>query len=214
MQIRISEPVPEDLEVIETMRAEADGSVALWELHLSRLRRDCEAVAYPLDEMAVESALTDLPREVSRARLSIGSLGEVNLTHQPLPPNPPFWRVVVSRHRLQSDNPWLRIKTTHRPVYNAARADMPGGCDEVILLNERGEICEGSITNIFLRRNGALLTPPLSCGLLPGVLRQSLLLNGAQECVLFPDDLEQGELFCGNALRGLIPAKLNERAET
>lgn len=89
------------------------------------------------------------------------------------------------------------------------RAAMPQGADEVILRNERGEICEGSITSLFLRKNGRMLTPPLSSGLLPGVLRQSLLDAGrAEERVLHPADLEGGKLFMGNALRGLIPARL------
>ena len=66
-----------------------------------------------------------------------------------------------------------------------------------------------AITNLFLRRNGKLLTPPLASGLLPGVLRQSLLDSGeAVEAFLMPADLDEGELFMGNALRGLIPAQL------
>lgn len=214
MQSRFSGPIPEGLEVIETMRAEADGSVAHWNLHLARLRRDCEAVGYPLDEDAVGAAFVELPHGVLRVRLAIGSQGKVTLTYQPLPAKPSFWRVAISPHRLQSDDPWLRIKTTYRPIYDAARADMLENCDEVILLNERGEICEGSITNIFLRRAGRLLTPPLSCGVLPGVLRQSLLhKKEAEETILFPESFVDGDLFCGNALRGLIPARLmNEGA--
>lgn len=212
MQSRISEPVPDGLEVIETMRAEADGSVGFWELHLTRLRRDCAAVGYPLDEDAVKAALHGLPHKVLRLRLAIDAQGEIAVSHQPLPANPEFWRVAISLHRLQSDDPWLRIKTTYRPIYDAARAEMADNCDEVILLNERGEVCEGSITNIFLRRGDRFLTPPLSCGVLPGVLRQSLLDKGeAQEERIFPDDLTDGALFCGNALRGLIPARLEER---
>lgn len=111
--------------------------------------------------------------------------------------------------RLDSDDPWLRIKSSHRPIYEGARAALRDGCDEAILLNQRGEVCEGSITSLFLRRGDVMLTPPLHCGLLPGVLRASLLATGAaSEQVLMPDDLSQGDLFCGNALRGLIPLRL------
>ena len=60
--------------------------------------------------------------------------------------------------------------------------------DEVILLNERGEVCEGTITNVFADvGDGVLVTPALACGLLPGVLRGELLDEGrASEAVLSP----------------------------
>ncbi|WP_207099746.1 aminotransferase class IV [Paracoccus shandongensis] len=210
MQGRIPGPVPEGLTVFETMRAEADGRIALWSLHRDRLRRDCAAVGFPLDWAAVGDALVDLPRgQVLRVRLTVDGAGTVGVTHQPLPPNPAFWRVVLSPLRLDCADPWLRIKTSHRPVYDHARAALSDGVDEAILLNERGEVCEGTITSLFLRRGDRFLTPPLDCGLLPGVLRQSLIDAGkAQEARLLPGDLDAGNLFMGNALRGLIPARL------
>lgn len=210
MQIRISGPVPPGLKVIETMRAEPDGRIALWSLHLDRLRRDCRAVGFPLDETSALQKLEELPGgHVLRVRLVVGEDGRAEVTHQTLPPDPAGWRGVISPVRLDSRDPWLRLKTTHRPAYEAARDAMPETCDEAILLNERGEICEGTITNIFLRQKGRLLTPAISCGLLPGVLRQSLLDRGeAAEAVIRPADLTEGQVFCGNALRGLIPVSL------
>lgn len=211
MQGRISEPLPAGLTVIETMRAEPDGRVRLWPLHLDRLRRDCAAVGFPLDEGRVSAVLAGLPRgQVLRARLTVDAAGAVALTHQPLAANPPLWLLRIADVRLSSSDPWLRIKTSHRPGYDAARAALPGAVDEALLLNERGEICEGTITTLFLEREGRLLTPALDCGLLPGVLRASLLASGrAREAVLRPDDLEDGRILMGNALRGLIPARLS-----
>ncbi|VDS08909.1 putative branched-chain-amino-acid aminotransferase [Paracoccus haematequi] len=211
MQGRISEPLPAGLTVIETMRAEPDGRVQLWPLHLDRLRRDCAAVGFPLDEGRVSAVLAGLPRgQVLRARLTVDAAGAVALTHQPLAANPPLWLLRIADVRLSSSDPWLRIKTSHRPGYDAARAALPGAVDEALLLNERGEICEGTITTLFLEREGRLLTPALDCGLLPGVLRASLLASGrAREAVLRPDDLEDGRILMGNALRGLIPARLS-----
>ena len=79
----------------------------------------------------------------------------------------------------------------------------------MIFLNERFELCEGARTNLFLRRGATLLTPALTCGLLPGVLRASLLASGAaREAVLTRDDLAQGEVLMGNSVRGLVPARL------
>ncbi len=210
MQGRIPGPVPEGLTVFETMRAEPDGRIVLWPLHLDRLRAGCAAVGFLFEEAQVLETLAGLPQgQALRARLAIDAAGQVAVTHHPLPPNPDSWGVVVSDLRLNSGDPWLRIKTSHRTVYDRARAGLSAGVDEAILLNERGEVCEGTITSLFLRRGDRLLTPPLSCGLLPGVLRRSLIEAGrAEEARLMPDDLHDGEIFMGNALRGLTPARL------
>ncbi|MBW8708995.1 MAG: aminotransferase class IV, partial [Alphaproteobacteria bacterium] len=78
------------------------------------------------------------------------------------------------------------------------------GTDEVIFCNQRGELTEGARSNIFLKRDGMLLTPPLEAGVLNGRLRAELIAAGkGREAVLTPDDLE-GEVFFGNSLRGLI----------
>ncbi|TJZ91649.1 aminotransferase class IV [Paracoccus gahaiensis] len=192
------------------MRRESDGRIVLWPLHLARLRRGCAAVGFPLDEARLAPALAALPQgTVLRTRLAVDGAGGVAVTHAPLPANPPLWRVILSDLRLDRDDPWLRFKTSRRPVYDAARAALPPGLDEAMLMNAEGELCEGTITSLFLRRGGRLLTPPLRCGLLPGVLRASLLQAGAAvEALLRPEDLNEGDILCGNALRGLIPARL------
>ena len=95
-------------------------------------------------------------------------------------------------------------------------ADAPAelACDEVLFLNERGEITEGSRTNVFARIDGKLLTPPLSAGVLDGCLRRALIEEGrCVEATLMPEDLEGAEkVFLGNSLRGLIPARPVESA--
>lgn len=207
MQGRIPGPIPDGLTVFETMRMEPDGRIRLWPLHLARLRRGCAAVGFPLNESGF--GLDALPRgRALRVRLAVDAAGAVHLTHAVQPDNPTEWRVALSG-RLESGDPWLRIKSSRREVYDAARAALPADIDEAILTNERGEICEGGITTLFLRLRDGLLTPPLSSGLLPGVLRQSLLDGGwASETVLRPGDLAEGQVLMGNALRGLIPARL------
>ena len=64
----------------------------------------------------------------------------------------PEWRVGLADARLRSDDPWLRVKSTRREAYDAARAALPAGLDEVIFLNERGEVCDGTITTVFFDR--------------------------------------------------------------
>ena len=86
---------------------------------------------------------------------------------------------------------------------------LPGGFD-ALFLNERDEVCEGARSNVFVRLDGVLYTPPLACGLLPGILRRRLLESGeARERVLTLADLARAEaLYMGNALRGLVPVTL------
>jgi para-aminobenzoate synthetase/4-amino-4-deoxychorismate lyase len=100
----------------------------------------------------------------------------------------------------------LRHKTSDRGFYDAAR--LACGAFEVVFHDAQGRLTEGSFTNVFVERDGMLLTPPLARGLLPGVLRARLIAEGrAMEADLTADDLAQG-FFIGNALRGLMPARL------
>ncbi|MCF8512206.1 MAG: aminotransferase class IV, partial [Rhodobacteraceae bacterium] len=129
--------------------------------------------------------------------------GRFDVTQSVLPQSAATWRLGLAPARLQSDDPWLGVKSTRRAAYDAARASLPAGQDEVIFLNERDEICDGSITTVFFDRGQGMRTPPLSCGLLPGVLRAEL---ACPEELLSARDLPDVRLWVGNALRGLIPA--------
>ena len=96
---------------------------------------------------------------------------------------------------MQSGDALARHKTNWRELLDGeyARLSRETGCDEVIFLNERGEVAEGSRSNVFVRRGGVLLTPPLSAGILDGCLRRELLDQGkCREAVLGPDDLQEG----------------------
>jgi 4-amino-4-deoxychorismate lyase len=127
-------------------------------------------------------------------------------------PQNTVWRLKLGRTALRSGDRLLRHKTTRREAYARARAEYPAGeADEVILANERGEACEGTITTLFADfGDGILLTPHLDCGLLAGVLRAEMLDQGqARQAVLPAADLGKAKaLFVGNSLRGLIPARL------
>jgi 4-amino-4-deoxychorismate lyase len=149
-----------------------------------------------------------------RVRLTLAQDGKSEVTTQPFTPLAPaaVWTVKIAETRLDANDPLLRHKTTRRAVYDAARAEFSRDeADEVILLNQHGQVCEGTITNVFADTgDGILLTPPLRCGLLPGVLRGELLESGkAREVVLTGNDLRRANaIFVGNSLRGLIRARL------
>ena len=115
-------------------------------------------------------------------------------------------QVAIVAHTLGGEDARVRHKTTDRRHYKAALE--AGGTFEVLLTDDKGYLTEGCFSNIFVERGDRLLTPPLSRGLLPGVLRQSLIdLGEAEEADLRPHDLDSG-FFIGNAARGLVAANL------
>ncbi|MBA4352458.1 MAG: aminotransferase class IV [Rhodobacter sp.] len=192
-----------DARLIETALWDGTGFPRLT-LHLARLAAGAEVMGFACDagvvRAALEAAVGDVP---ARVRLTLGAAGDVAVTVAPLPPAKADWRVGLAAERLASDDPWLRVKSTRRAAYDAARAALPAGLDEVVFCNERGEVCDGTITTVFFDRGAGMRTPPLTSGLLPGVLRAELAVP---EEVLLAQDLPRVRLWVGNALRGLIPA--------
>jgi 4-amino-4-deoxychorismate lyase len=169
-------------------------------LHLARLRSGAQALGWTCPEVTFQGP----PGQPARLRLTLNMDGQTEMTVSPLPPAKPLWRVGLAQLRLASDDPWLRVKSTHRAAYDTARATLPDGLDEVIFLNERGEVCDGTITTVFFDRGAGMRTPPLSSGLLPGVLRAQM---DYPEELLLADALPHVRLWVGNALRGLIAAE-------
>ena len=110
----------------------------------------------------------------------------------------------------------LKHKVTSRPWYKEAAEKIKNGriFDE-IYFNSRGELTEGSRTNVFILKNNVLYTPPVECGLLPGTLRQVLLKHKkCCEKIMFKNDvLSADKIFCGNSVRGLVEVQLKHIAE-
>lgn len=192
-----------DVRLIETLLWDGAGFPRL-PLHLARLAHGAESLGFVCDLGAVRAALeVAVGAGPLRVRLTLGPAGDAEVTVAALPAAKAEWRVGLAGARLASGDPWLRVKTTRRAAYDAARAALPAGLDEVVFLNERDEVCDGTITTVFFDRGAGMRTPPLSCGLLPGVLRAELAVP---EEVLPAQDLPRVRLWVGNALRGLIPA--------
>jgi 4-amino-4-deoxychorismate lyase len=203
---------PADTQLIETFAWLGDRFRRL-DFHLARLYRSADALGFALDHGAIADALDQIngPKPL-RIRLTLGLDGAVGLTSASLAPNPAEWRISVAPDRLDSADPFLQHKTTQRRLYDQTRAALPAGVDEVIFLNERDEVCEGTISNLFFDLGRGLMTPPLTSGCLPGVLRAERLASGTcAEALLMARDLPRAKLWMGNSLRGLIPARLVER---
>ncbi|KIC35497.1 aminotransferase class IV family protein [Leisingera sp. ANG-M7] len=180
--------------------------------HLARMARSAAAFGIPFDPDAARAVLAGAAGDAPlRCRLTLDAAGQLELTTGPLGNNPSEWRLGIAETRLDADDLWLLHKTTRRALYDTARAALPAGVDELLFLNQRGEVCEGTITNLFVTcSDGRMVTPPLSCGLLPGILRQVMLERGeCREAVLGLRDLKRAQaIHMGNSLRGLIPVRL------
>lgn len=206
-----------DYELIETLRWEPAAGFVRIERHLARLQASADALGFEHDAAAVKHALAAAAggQTALRIRLTLSRAGEVGCTSYLFEPVPSgtVWRLRMARTRLDAADPLIRHKTSRREVFQAARREFTAEeADEVILLNRQGKLCEGTITNLFLDRGdgGPLLTPALTNGLLPGVLRGELIEQGrAAEADLLPRDLATAQsIFVGNSLRGLIPATI------
>lgn len=198
------------LKLIETLRRE-NGSYPMWRYHLARLRHSAAWFGFPLDEQALFRVLGEQPSSgLWRVRLTLDKAGRFAVQAVPLAATGTDRVARLASERIEAGDPLRRHKTTARRLYDQALRDLPADSPifDLVFMNERGEIAEGARSNVFVERAGRLLTPPLSSGALPGVLRAHLLEQGkAREAVLYPADLQDG-LLLGNALRGLVPVRL------
>jgi para-aminobenzoate synthetase / 4-amino-4-deoxychorismate lyase len=215
----LTDPVKR-FDLIETMLYEPGGELVLLERHMDRLRTSAHYFAFAFDEAAARRALAEAVKgkaERLRVRLLLLEGGAVSVTTTPLPhaKADALMRFVLSPTKLNSADIFLFHKTTRRELYDREwqHYSESAGADEVIYLNERGELAEGSRTTIFLEKDGQLLTPALSSGLLAGTLRAGLLASGrAREAVLKLNDLETADtIYLGNSVRGLVRAERIDR---
>lgn len=208
-----------DFGLIETLLWTKGEGFFLLGLHLERLAHSAAQLGFHYELNRVMTALTGAVADFSgeipggpvrlRARLVLHADGAIEASVVAIEPIPlaAVWSVSIAKARFRSSEPLLRHKTTRRDLYERELA--ASGADEVLFLNERDEICEGARANVFLARGGRLLTPPLSCGLLPGTLRAQLLSERrAEEAILRLSDFEGAAFFMGNSVRGLVRGRL------
>ena len=201
-------PSARRFDLIETMRFDPHDGLLRLDAHLARMKASAEAFAFAFDRHAARNdlqAATFRLRVPSRVRLLLAKSGAVAVEVRSLLPDPsdPV-EVRVVPLPVDAQDFRLRHKTTDRAFYDQAR----GGAFEVVFTTPQGDLTEGSFTNVFVPRDGVLLTPPLDTGLLGGILRNELIGEGrAREAELRADDLGH-DFFIGNSLRGLLPARL------
>jgi para-aminobenzoate synthetase/4-amino-4-deoxychorismate lyase len=197
------------IHAIETF---AGGDPEARDLHLERLRRTVEHLGGTLDEPALRAQLEAVDVRGTIVRI-LAYDGGTHVVAGPLErPEEPV-SICLSDERVSSADPNLSWKTTWRPHFDRAAARAKErGCFDALLRNERDELTEGARTNLFVRLDGKLITPPLSGGLLPGILRARLLASGeaVERTVTVADLTRAPEIFVGNSARGMLRARLVE----
>lgn len=201
------------LSIFETLKWTKDKGFWRLENHLQRMEKSAINFNIKYDREIILSALNNVAQNIywneARIKIKINDEGhEIEIAE--FIPNDKIYKITLSKTIMNSKNIWLYHKTTNREIYDKEwqkYSDL--GFDEIIYLNENGELTEGSRTNIFLDfGDGILYTPEIKSGVLSGILRAELIENGkAIEKMLQLDDIYAAQhIYVGNALRGLKKA--------
>lgn len=192
--------------------------IPLMAWHRTRLEKSCHELGYTWPGGEIWSSIQQHLQQLDiggefRLRILLERTGRYLIEASALPATPDLVRLYISADALDAGDPWLQHKTTHRPGYAAAQEWLNKNSDafDLVFINQYDQLCEGSRSNIYIENDvGHWITPPLSCGLLPGVQRQALLDCGlAQEGLLTRKDLLTARAIrVSNALRGWVAASL------
>jgi para-aminobenzoate synthetase/4-amino-4-deoxychorismate lyase len=225
-----SQPAMGSFSLVETLLWQ--GEYPLIELHLDRLEDSAHYFAFPFNRAGAKAALqahakslTSYPRGAGanspprsesprKVRLLLNSEGHLHITDEPIPaPAAQPLRVRIATQRTDPCDPMYFHKTTQRLLYAETHwAATEAGYDDVLFLNIHDQVTEGAIHNVFVEKDGRLFTPPIDCGLLPGVERRNILATHpeAEEKVLTIEDLRQADaIHLCNAVRGIRQAVID-----
>lgn len=207
-----------EFDLLETILWESDKGYALLEQHLRRLSRSADYFGYALDCAVVRQRLAEATHAFQeipqRLRLLVSRSGKTDIAAKPLPTDfRGFGDLTLAQAPVDSSDVFLYHKTTCRKAYETALAASPG-CTDVLLYNEKGEVTESTIANVAIEIQGVLHTPPVSCGLLAGTLREQMLEEGSlRERVLTLEDMRKADkVYLLNSVRGLHRVRVHTEA--
>ena len=193
--------------------------------HLDRLKRSANYYSFPYNRSELVEKLNEhakfLPANKGdryKVRLLLSRRGSISIISEKIPMvfNDILPKITLAEHPINSEDPIYFHKTTCRNYYEneLRKKQKETGCFDVIFHNEKGEITEGSFTNIFIKKGNIYYTPKQECGLLGGVFRQKVLEDDkikTDETIIYKHDLEGAEqIFLCNSIRGMIEVKLDK----
>jgi para-aminobenzoate synthetase/4-amino-4-deoxychorismate lyase len=200
----------ESFELFETMKVE-NGCIPLLNEHLDRLKKAADFFLFLYDEKKLkyliqEKAVKSNSRRRCKLKIYLNKFGKIKIELSDYPLIPEEIRVIISDVKINSHDPFRYFKTTSRKIYDEEHSFYSAqGFFDVLFMNEKDNMTEGAITNVFIRKNGRWYTPPIEAGILNGIFRAHLLLKNKNiaEKDIFADDLiDADEIKLTNALRG------------
>ena len=214
-----------NFQLFETMFATQQSGCRYQERHLHRLQQSAHCFGFAFNSESITQQLRHfcehlLPEGAYRVRLALSKSGEITLSSgllNPLPPRVKLWLANDWCDAIDStyavDPLFLAHKTTHRHHYDLAwkAAEARGGFD-MLFINQQGYVTEGGRSNLFIRQGNRWLTPPLSDGVLPGIMRAIVLadpqMHASEQQLSFDDVRRADQIMVCNSLRGVMPAEL------
>lgn len=206
----LTEPT-KPFEIIETMLVE-NKKIFLLGDHLDRMQKAAEFFLIVFDRNKIikflDSVIKKLDNQKYRLKLILDKWGRLNHFVSPIDSHNKEVNVIISRKSIDFQNKFQYFKTTNRKLYDSEYKKYSGqGFFDIIFFNEKGELAEGAITNIFIYKNDVISTPPLSAGILSGVYRKYFIKNnfGVRERKLYLQDLlEADKIILTNSVRGVV----------
>ncbi len=196
-----------DFQLIETIEVE-NSELVFGDLHFERLQNAAKEWGFKFNDKILQIR----PEVDGMMRLLLSKDGSFEVQYLPLVESKTD-KVIISKNPVNSQEKFLQYKTTHRPWYDKSMQKIKNGeiYDE-IFFNEKEELTEGARTNIVLELGGKLYTPPLECGLLNGIFRQTMIKEQQlQEKILYLADFKRAEnIFCINSVRGIKKVKIDD----
>ena len=211
LKARILERDPaEPFYLFETLGWSGDEGFRNLRQHLDRLGDSCRYFGFPFEEESIKDVLEKQAGDWSRpmrVRLMLNQYGEPSIKAEPLLPFSGPIRLKWAEEAVDASDRFLYHKTSRREVYDRERARL-GQADDAVLFNQRGEVTETTIANIAFLIDGRWVTPPISSGLLPGVLRGKLLESGelTERVISIAEARQAADMRVLSALRGQVPA--------
>lgn len=189
-----------NFQIVETIKVE-NGKLLFEKEHFERMEKTAKYFGFKFITPKI------LPERDGILRILLHKNGKITKEYKPLLSHTTN-KITISSVKVNSSNEFLYHKTTYRPwFYESYQKIANNDIYDEIFFNEKGELTEGARSNIILQINGKLYTPPVKCGLLNGIYRQSM--KNITEKILYKSDLLEAEkIFCVNSVRGIVEVKL------
>jgi len=210
-----------DFSLIETILWQPGYGFALLGLHLKRLSDSARYFGFIYERKYITKCLEDISRSFDktkdyRVRLLLDRNGRPSISYSIIRDENALKRIAISAVKTNSSDKWLFHKTTNRSIYESEHDKYKRlGYYDVLFLNEKGQVTEGAISNVFIEKNGIYYTPPLECGVLNGIYRRFLFKksgSGIREKIIYPKELLTADnIFLTNAVRGMVKACLDAK---